>query len=627
MKRYRVMMCLGMVAMIDGYGMQSSFDDGKRTAEISKHQAEGEVRTGRHQKDVPYYREGVTISPDDLTKAFEKLDQSEEGRALYSVHKTRRQVLIDEKDRYMTRSEEVHHNPEKAIQEAERPVSEKEGYTLETCEECPDEEYFVRARKTKKRYVYLDKPPYITAGKTCQNHGHLTVKVEIVNEPDEIFKEDGEFHNINLIKSESEGATIDETYYVNGGVVVLRKTIHQNGIPWIRPDCYLVPALKNHVLSAETIIKKLLGGSEDEVLKWGEIGDAMLHHREVKDTGEHYWILDDASQTYENLCEKGLCEYHAMEEDPPTYKYWKGKKVLGSWGQTVTYACRTSCKDTCSELRVRGCLRQSDPVCLESKGGKCLKWRYTFKCMDRIQPKTYHFSKQNPFCLGGDCIDSSYESDKDLVQALGYLSILEEARKDLKGSTNIDVFKGKEEYCSRFPLSFKDCCKRKGWGVSLGLASCDGNSKTLARLREEGKCVSIGSYCSDHVNVGLARFCFRKKTVFCCFGSKFAKVLQEQGKKQLGQDMGTPKCPNCRGFTADELSQLDFSKLDLSEIAADVMDKFKPETKVSDHIASGKELSRIQDLMKERVESTETEARYLQENMKHLSGSMKTGAS
>jgi hypothetical protein len=37
----------------------------------------------------------------------------------------------------------------------------------------------------------------------------------------------------------------------------------------------------------------------------------------------------------------------------------------------------------------------------------------------------HKYPGKTAFCLGGDCVDSSFESDKDMIQALGHLSILE----------------------------------------------------------------------------------------------------------------------------------------------------------------------------------------------------------
>ena len=144
-----------------------------------------------------------------------------------------------------------------------------------------------------------------------------------------------------------------------------------------------------------------------------------------------------------------------------------------------------------------------------------------------------------------------------MIEALGYLSILEHARKELNGTKNINIFKVDSHGCNRYQLSFKNCCFSSGWGMKLGLAHCDQDSKILAKERGSGKCIKVGTYCTERPP--LLKTCIRKKTVFCCFGSKFAKLLQEQGKKQLGLDFGSAKYPQC-GQIAEDLRQKNCKK-------------------------------------------------------------------
>jgi hypothetical protein len=609
-------------------GQRAHFDDGKRLAAERAAEAERKIKSGEGKGNAPQYQEGFSISPDETANAFAHARGNTAAQAVTEIHRERGMYKFDENDPLIAKSEEYHKDPQKHLNEIEVVEAGGTDYSIEYCEECSDDEFLVTARKTKKRYVYLQTPPYITAGHNCSNHGWLSVKVELLNEPEEVFREDGQFLNLRHVGTNAwGGAYIDETYSVNGVNVTLRKTVFQNGSPWIRPGCYLVPALRGNVVGSGVLITKLLGGSEDRVYNWGRIGTAYLHHRVINDTGEHYWILDDKCQEYERLTEQGLCRYHSMVEDSPSDKYWKGKKVNGSWGQTVTYACKSpDCQDACAPLRARGC-EQIGSECLKTIGDHCVKWRQKFRCASKVKTDKYKFSGKTAFCLDGDCVDSSFESDKDMIQALGYLSLLEAVRKELNGTENIQIFKGQPRSCTRFCFSFKDCCGRGGWGVSLGLTDCDEDSKQLAKLRQEGKCVQIGTFCAE--KTPLLKTCLRRKTVFCCFGNKFAKLLQEQGKPQLGLNFGSPEEPNCRGFTAEELSRVDFSKLDLTEIVRDVMESFKPSLDPQKHFAKGGELQKIQESMKDlpmmrKAQSAGSrEGAYLNENMKHLTGSVK----
>ena len=91
-------------------------------------------------------------------------------------------------------------------------------------------------------------------------------------------------------------------------------------------------------------------------------------------------------------------------------------------------------------------------------------------------------------------------------------------------------------------------------------------------MQEKAKqCHYVGDYCYKKYFFG----CVQKAKGYCCFNSKMARIIQEQGRPQLttfqpNGDWGAGSSPNCRGFTPDEFQALDFSKIDLSEYFADI---------------------------------------------------------
>ena len=397
---------------------EGNFNAGKSVAESLKNNIRGNIISGKQKSSIPQFKEGFSISETETSHTMDHAGKNEASQAVFEIHKNRGIYKFDENDPLFERSEGIEKEPEKALNEVEEVESGEEGYTIEYCEECSDEEYLVKARKIKRRYVYLDKPPYITATAYCENHGRLSVKVEIPEEPNEIFREDGQFENIQFLGKAQEGAVLNERYRVNGYEIILRKTIMQNGRPWIHPKCYLVPHLQNQVLDAKYLIRELLGGSKDKDLNWGKLGKGHLYHRVVNDTGEHYWIEDDKCKEYERLCDAGLCRYVSMIEDPETDKYWKGKKVRGAWGQTLTYACKyDDGTSNCKKLRLRGC-EQIGSECIKEIEGRCVKWRQKYRCRDRVKSKGYKFSGETAFCLDGDCIDTSFKSDDSIYETI-----------------------------------------------------------------------------------------------------------------------------------------------------------------------------------------------------------------
>jgi len=81
-------------------------------------------------------------------------------------------------------------------------------------------------------------------------------------------------------------------------------------------------------------------------------------------------------------------------------------------------------------------------------------------------------------------------------------------------------------------------------------------------------CHYVGSYCSE--KLPLLGQCLKTKKTYCCFNSKISRVIMEQGHGQIVNGWGSAESPDCSGFTPDELSRLQFDKMDLSEIASDI---------------------------------------------------------
>jgi conjugal transfer mating pair stabilization protein TraN len=52
-----------------------------------------------------------------------------------------------------------------------------------------------------------------------------------------------------------------------------------------------------------------------------------------------------------------------------------------------------------------------------------------------------------------------------------------------------------------------------------------------------------------------------------------ARLINQQGKAQLKLSFGSAEHPQCQGLTLDQLAQIDFSKLDLSELFEEIFAK------------------------------------------------------
>jgi hypothetical protein len=160
-----------------------------------------------------------------------------------------------------------------------------------------------------------------------------------------------------------------------------------------------------------------------------------------------------------------------------------------------------------------------------------------------------------------------------MMTVMSQMAVLREAQNDLRKYSCI--FKGENRWCTRNCLNFRDCCgSGKGWGVSAGLSHCDKQERELRELRDKNRCVMVGTYCAERDKV--FRTCLRKKTTFCCFGTKLARLIQESGRKQIGRSWGSAERPDCNGFSAGDLSRIDFSAVDFSELFEDLRSSMVP---------------------------------------------------
>jgi type-F conjugative transfer system mating-pair stabilization protein TraN len=292
-------------------------------------------------------------------------------------------------------------------------------------------------------------------------------------------------------------------------------------------------------------------------------------YRLSKKVPEFSW--EDDCARLEERADQGLCTYQSKV-------CTKGKKTKiidgvsvkeDCWQYTMTYACSYPAKDDCGPLRARGCAQISSE-CKEKVGKACVIYRQTYQCKDLPQTTFQIQGGSTPFCMDGNCRDQSWENNDEMMSSIAQLSILKEMQGNFK---NGFLFKGDDNRCSKYIVSFKDCCgSGKGWSKDIGLGGCKAEEKLLNKRRKEGLCHQVGTYCDKKV---LGQ-CVKKKTSFCCFSSKLLKAFHEQGRAQIKMGWGKPKHPLCRGFTIEEVQKIDFSKLDLREVFEDLMKNYKP---------------------------------------------------
>ena len=250
--------------------------------------------------------------------------------------------------------------------------------------------------------------------------------------------------------------------------------------------------------------------------------------------------------------------------DGPSTKLIDGVQVTRAcWAWRNTFACTAlSATSTCSDPSFRSCSLVSGATCLESdRAGHCLRAeaQYDCKTADATFAPAVNCGDAS-FCAGGSCWDSSYAPNDQFAYAVAQMEAHVEAGKDFDADT-LQIFKGRDARCHRDTFGIDNCCRGRAY-----LQTCSAEEQQLGEWREQGRCHEVGTFCSADSILG----CRERTTTFCCFSSLLARLVQEQGRAQLPRGWGTPEAPVCQGFTATEISQLDWSRFDLSEFYAQI---------------------------------------------------------
>lgn len=108
--------------------------------------------------------------------------------------------------------------------------------------------------------------------------------------------------------------------------------------------------------------------------------------------------------------------------------------------------------------------------------------------------------------------------------------------------------------------------------IVMAALSCDEEEGKLAMKEGARLCHSVGTYCSSCIRVlGRCVSCITHTTNKCCFNSVLARIINEQGRQQIGKWWGTAQAPDCSGFTIAQLQSLDFARMDLTEFYASIV--------------------------------------------------------
>jgi conjugal transfer mating pair stabilization protein TraN len=248
---------------------------------------------------------------------------------------------------------------------------------------------------------------------------------------------------------------------------------------------------------------------------------------------------------------------------------------------------------------------EADPKCTylrdqcldeDPSGGACKTTERVYNCpipASAGPPQKEYVCGGDIYCVNGVCQEIERDASDELKDALVAMGAMDQAQKEFDPD-NLSLFKGARETCHQPIFGLVNCCAGKVSGLlttAAGLSALAGGPAVLAGVATQfltlflcstqekmldvkdrmGLCHFVGSYCSS----SFLGICSTKRKTYCCFQSKLTRILQEQGRPQIGKPWDKPKKEQCLGFTVDEFSRLDLSQMDFSEIYAEFLEAAK----------------------------------------------------
>jgi conjugal transfer mating pair stabilization protein TraN len=179
-----------------------------------------------------------------------------------------------------------------------------------------------------------------------------------------------------------------------------------------------------------------------------------------------------------------------------------------------------------------------------------------FQCTTPAAPSTgeTYACSGDIYCLNGDCTQVTREASPDFAQALTAIHAMGDASAQLDAS-NLQLFGGQAQGCHKPLFRLVNCCA----GKSTGLIAAASGAAALAAGRLGAVCwardpaphpvpLRVGRKAArcerPYGSVPLCRGILLAKAAlclrfdpqnYCCYESKLARVIREQGRAQLGK--------------------------------------------------------------------------------------------
>ena len=291
-------------------------------------------------------------------------------------------------------------------------------------------------------------------------------------------------------------------------------------------------------------------------------------------------------KTIEDRWDKSTCKAIADKVTQGVCHYEKGNACIDAnvtkiidgiavkracWGARYQYQCFTHSEGTCAPWINQGC-SQTMSTCVKQDFGVCVAYLQTFECAHTTCIPEPDVCMPELPCTDGSCDTTQNEKSQDMAEGVSRLGALAGAASDVAtkqvNAGMVAIFAGTAMECEKFPLGTRDCCTDSGWGDWV--LHCPKAMQDLQKAKADHRVVYVGEY--DDWILGSV-----KHYTYCIFPSKLSSIIQIQGRgAQLHIPFGTPKAPDCRGISPEELERLAFDQLDLSSIELELTQRLRP---------------------------------------------------
>ena len=267
---------------------------------------------------------------------------------------------------------------------------------------------------------------------------------------------------------------------------------------------------------------------------------------------------------------------------------WRRKKMYKCEG----YADKAKSCDKLSQNN--NCIIEEEPECKEKHNGWCVNEEIKYGCSKeskikriekRIRVPTFKKEDNEEMrrsvkcneaikCIDGKCFDITYKPSEDMGKAAGILGALKHMKYD---QDSLSIWKGEPKKCGLKSFGAVKCCvsgRGKNILEKLKFSTCSAEEKELAEIiiEDEERCHLVGTYRKKLF--GLIGG-WKKFKSYCCFDNRLAKEVNKQAREKglIKRGWGEPESPDCRGFTTDELQNMDWDKLKFEFLETEIMEK------------------------------------------------------